>query len=102
MFIERLLKGASVAAGDILATDVRPERMEELRNRLGNRVSPINGEGVKLGGIVFLGVPPNVVKAVLTEVREQLRPHALVVSLAAAIPTRSSRKLSEDQSECSG
>jgi pyrroline-5-carboxylate reductase len=87
VFIERLLKGGSVPAEQVLATDVRPERLAELRNRFGIRVSSSNAEGAEFGDVVFLAVPPSAVKPVLTEVREKFRPDALIVSLAAAIPT---------------
>jgi pyrroline-5-carboxylate reductase len=87
VFIERLLKGAGVAAENVLATDIRPERLDLLRGQFGIRVSANNGEGAEFGDVVFLAVPPNAVKPVLTEVREKLRSHVLVVSLAAAVPT---------------
>jgi pyrroline-5-carboxylate reductase len=87
VFIERLLRGGGLPVGNLLATDIRPERLEELKSRFGVRVSPDNGEGAEFGDVVFLAVPPNAVKPVLTDVREKLRPRVLVVSLAAAIPT---------------
>lgn len=87
VFIERLIKGGGVPPENILATDVRPERLEELRNQFGICVRAANGDGVEFGDVVFLAVPPNAVKPVLTESRDKLKPGALVVSLAAAIPT---------------
>lgn len=88
VFIERLLKGAGVAAANILATDIRPERLQELEKRFGIRTSAVNAEGAAFGDVVFLAVPPSAVKPVLVEVRDKLRPGALIVSLAAAVPTR--------------
>jgi pyrroline-5-carboxylate reductase len=87
VFIERLLKGASVPPENLYVTDVRPERLEVLRSGFGIRVSSGNAEGAECGDVVFLAVPPNAVKLVLAEVREKLRSQALVVSLAAAVPT---------------
>lgn len=87
VFIERLLKGPRVAPENVLATDIRREQLDLLQSRFGVRVSSDNGEGAAFGDVVFLAVPPNAVRPVLTEVREKLQPHALVVSLAAAIPT---------------
>jgi pyrroline-5-carboxylate reductase len=87
VFIERLLRGAGVEAEHVMATDVRPERLAELQSRFGIRVSGSNGEGAAFGDVVFLAVPPNAVKPVLAEVRDKLRAEALIVSLAAAVPT---------------
>jgi pyrroline-5-carboxylate reductase len=87
VLIERLLKGASVPPENLYVTDVRPERLEELRSEFDIRVSSGNVEGAEFGDVVFLAVPPNAVKLVLAEVRGKLRSQALVVSLAAAVPT---------------
>lgn len=87
VFIERLLKGARVPPANLLATDVRPERLEALKSEFGIRVSSDNGDGAGFGDVVFLAVPPNAVKPVLTEVRQKLRPRVLVMSLAAVVPT---------------
>jgi len=87
VFIERLLKGPGVAPENVLATDIQRERLDVLKSQFGIRVSGNNSEGAEFADVVFLAVPPNAVKPVLTEVREKLRPHALIISLAAAIPT---------------
>jgi len=87
VFIERLLKGANVSPERVLATDVRPDRLVELRSTFGIRVSGSNAEAAEFGDVVFLAVPPVAVKPVLEEVREKFRSNAVVVSLAAAVPT---------------
>ena len=87
VFIERLLKSGGVKPGQIFATDIRKDRLEELNNQFGIQVSPDNKEGAGFADVLFLAVPPNAVKSVLSEVRSTLRPDALVVSLAAAVPT---------------
>jgi pyrroline-5-carboxylate reductase len=87
VFIERLLKAGGVKPEQVFATDVRHDRLEELKNQFGIRVSPNNREGAGFADVLFLAVPPNMVKSVLSEVRSTVRPEALVVSLAAAVPT---------------
>ena len=87
VFIERLIQGANVPPDNILATDIRPERLDQLAKQYGIRTSSENGEGAAFGEVVFLAVPPNAVKPVVKEVRGELRPEALLVSLAAAVPT---------------
>ncbi len=88
VFIERLLKAGAVNPEQVLATDTRQDRLEELTNQFGIRVSQDNGDGAEFADVLFLAVPPNVVKSVLSEVRSKVRQDALVVSLAAAVPTR--------------
>jgi pyrroline-5-carboxylate reductase len=87
VFIERLIKAGGVPPGQIMATDIRPERLDLLRGQFGICVSANNSEGAEFGDVVFLAVPPNVVKAVLTDVRERLPADAVILSLAAMIPT---------------
>ncbi len=87
VLVERLVRGAAVPAGNVLATDVVPERRERLRSEYGIRTSADNGEGAAFGDVIFLAVPPNAVTAVLAEVRDRVRPQAIIISLAAAVPT---------------
>jgi len=87
VFIERLLKAGVTRPENILATDIRPERLEELKHQFGIQVSGNNRDGAAFGDIIFIAVPPNVVKSVLTETRLVVYPNKLIVSLAAAIPT---------------
>ena len=87
VFIERLLKSGGVKPEQIFATDIRKDRLEELNNQFGIQVRPNNREGAGLADVLFLAVPPNAVKSVLSEVRSAVCSDALVVSLAAAVPT---------------
>lgn len=86
VFIERLIK-LGVPPGSIIASDVRPERLEEIKTQFGIQVTQGNSHAASRGQITFLAVPPNVVKPLLEEVAQKLPGDALVVSLAAAIPT---------------
>lgn len=88
VFIERLLKGAGVPPENILATDIRQERLSLLQDRFGIRVSDENPKITGFARVIFLAVPPKAVKEVLGEIKESLPPEALIVSLAAAIPTQ--------------
>jgi len=87
VFIERLLKTGVTTPENILATDIRPERLEELKQQFGVQVSGNNSDGASFGDILFIAVPPNAVKSVLSEIRLTVRVDQLLVSLAAAIPT---------------
>ena len=85
VFIERLIK-TGVPPGSIIASDVRPERLEEIRTQFAIDVTPDNSHAAARGQITFLAVPPNVIKPLLLEIGQKLPDDALVVSLAAAVP----------------
>src|SRR5512134_2171820 len=87
VLIKRLLAVGAVSADQILATDIRTERLEELKRCCGIRTSDSNSEGAQFGSLIFIAVPPNVVKPVLSEIRSFIRSDQLIVSLAAAMPT---------------
>lgn len=86
VFVERLVR-SGVAAGRIWVSDLAREKAEALASRLGVRAARDNREAAAAGDAVFLAIPPNAVKDVVEEVRDVLRPGALLVSLAAAVRT---------------
>jgi pyrroline-5-carboxylate reductase len=83
--IRGLLRGHADAAR-IIASGPRPERMAELASRYGITTTPDNGVLVERSDIVVLAVKPQIMRKVLDEIGERLRPDALVVSIAAGIP----------------
>jgi pyrroline-5-carboxylate reductase len=87
VFAERLIRGGGVPAQRITASDLDAEKAAALAARLGIRPARSNPEAAAAGDVVFLAVPPNAVLPVLDEVRNALRPGALIVSLAAVIET---------------
>lgn len=87
VFIERLIKARVAEPNSILATDVRTDRLDDLRTRFNIQTDPENRKAAEFGDIVFLAVPPNMVGTVLAEVQPALQGGKLLVSLAACIPT---------------
>lgn len=89
---EALLRGiiASKARkpGDVIAYDVRKERLREVSSALGFRVARDNREVVAKADVVFLAVKPNVVRAALKDIRPALAPKHLLVSIAAGVTLR--------------
>lgn len=86
---ETLLSGllrAGRSPDDVVVTERRAERATELNERYGVAVLT-NPEAAAAAGTVVLVVKPQDMAALLDEVREHLRPDALVVSLAAGITT---------------
>jgi len=73
-------------ADQIVATDRRPERRDELIARYGIRMLE-NTEAVAESETVILVVKPQDMRELLAEIGESLKPGALVVSLAAGVDT---------------
>jgi len=89
---EALAKGfisAGVAKAEMMtATDISPERRNVLGG-LGMNTTTSNTEVAKNCDILFIAVKPNIVGAVLQEVKAHLRPETLIVSIAAGITLKS-------------
>lgn len=73
---------------DIVATGRRPERTGELAERYGIETTLVNAEAIAGAAVVVLAVKPQDVETLLGEVGGLLGEGQLVLSVAAAIPTR--------------
>lgn len=86
---ETLLSGLLRAGRDpqdVVITEKRPERAAELGQKYGVKVLG-NAEAAALADTVVAVVKPQDIDALLAEIRDGLRPGALVVSIAAGITT---------------
>jgi pyrroline-5-carboxylate reductase len=86
---ETLLSGllrAGTALDDVVVTERRPERAAELAERYGVKVLG-NAEAVGLADTVVLVVKPQDIDTLLAEIRDAVRPGALLVVIAAGIST---------------
>jgi len=83
--IRGLLRGHAAAAS-IAASGPRGERMAELGERYGIHTTLDNGSLAERSEIVVLSVKPQIMRKILDEVGERIRPDALVISIAAGIP----------------
>ena len=93
---EALIKGL-VGAGvveptQIYGSDPRRERCQELTHRFGIHTTVHNVDVVRHAEIVVLSVKPQILPQVLDEVAPQLKPHALVISIAAGMSVASIEK----------
>jgi pyrroline-5-carboxylate reductase len=88
---EALMKGiveaGLVASGAVHAFDPRAERMAELSQRYGIRWAKSNAEVVREADVVILAVKPQIMTAVLGEIRPALGRRSLVISIAAGVST---------------
>jgi len=71
----------------VSATVKHNEKASSLAKELSVAVTTDNREAVRHADIVLLGVKPQVVGDVLKEIARELNPRALIVSVAASVPT---------------
>jgi pyrroline-5-carboxylate reductase len=81
--IAGLLNDHLIAADHLCAAGPRDERGHFLQEKYGIRVTTHNPEAVKESAIVVLAVKPQVLPAVMSEVKGRVRPGALVLSIIA-------------------
>jgi pyrroline-5-carboxylate reductase len=83
----RGLVGANVAqASQIVGSDPRRERCDEMERKYGVRTTPDNVAIARQADILILSVKPQVMAKVLDEIGPHIHAHALVISIAAGIP----------------
>lgn len=90
---EALIRGlliANVTEGTsetvIVASDVKEERLRELKEAHGIHVTSDNGELVRTCDVVVLAVKPQVIDKVLDVVAKELKSETLIISIAAGVP----------------
>jgi pyrroline-5-carboxylate reductase len=87
ILLRAYLKQGLFSAGNVTATVKHVEKASKLAKDLGINVSTENREAVRNADIVLLGVKPQVIGEVLQEIAPELKAHALVISVAASVPT---------------
>ena len=85
--IRGLLEVDACAADDLLITDLQSERLAFLRREFGVRVTADNAGAVAQADVVVLAVKPQQMEGLLEEIRLQVNPRTLVLSIAAGIQT---------------
>src|SRR5438309_2385761 len=77
-----------VSPGPVTATVRHAERAEKLGKELGVRIGTDNHAAVHGADVVLLAVKPMQMAEVLQEIRPELKPGAVLVSIAASVPTK--------------
>lgn len=83
--ISGLVRAVGIKAKNIVVSDVRKERLKELQSAFGVSVTGKNREAVKRGDVVVLAVKPGDLPKVLKEIRPEVKPGKIVVSIAAGV-----------------
>jgi pyrroline-5-carboxylate reductase len=85
--IRGLVRGGNIPGERVLASGRRRERLDKLRAAYGIATTLDNREVARGAEIVVLAVKPQILHKVLREIADQLRPGALVISIAAGVDT---------------
>ena len=86
--IRGMLASKRVEVGQVAASDVRKERLDELHQEYGIATYATNRELVAWANVVVLAVKPQVVDRVLDPLSEVFQPDTLLVSIAAGVPIK--------------
>jgi pyrroline-5-carboxylate reductase len=90
--IAGLLAKEIVQAGQIVASHPRADRRERIESRFGMTAVATNVEGIEDVDLVFLTVKPQVLPAVMSELRGKLRSDQVVISILAGATLNSLRR----------
>jgi pyrroline-5-carboxylate reductase len=89
--IAGLLKGERLEAAQVISSDPRAERREELTARHGVRTTVSNVAAVEAADIVVLAIKPQMLRRVGPEIAPCLRPEQLLISVLAGATTTALR-----------
>ncbi len=84
--IKGILKGGLVPPGNVFASDVRGERLEDLAKTYGIFTTNQNREVVEKSDLVILAVKPQTMQGVLGALAPAVDESKLVISVAAGVP----------------
>jgi pyrroline-5-carboxylate reductase len=84
--IKGLLHSGSVTPDRIIASDVSPDRLEQMKKLHGIRTTTDNHELVRSSDVIVLGVKPQAIDKVLVQLSKDVEARHLVVSVAAGVP----------------
>ena len=87
ILLRAYLKQGLFKAQNVTATVKHSEKAAKLAKEMGIATSTENRSAVRGADIVLLGVKPQVIGDVLQEISGELNPDALVISVAASVPT---------------
>jgi len=83
--INGVLKAGVYMPGKVFVSDIRPERLEYLREHYGVRTTETNAELASKVDMLVLSVKPQNMTEALGSIKNSVREHVLVISIAAGI-----------------
>lgn len=83
--IKGICDSGMILNSDIYASDVFESSLNELRDNLQINVSTDNMDIVRNADMIVLAVKPQILKSVLSHIKEEITPDKLVISIAAGV-----------------
>jgi pyrroline-5-carboxylate reductase len=87
ILLKALLEKGLLSPNLTSATVQHEDRAQALSQKLGIPVGTDNATAVRDSDIIFVCVKPQVVETVMQQIREQVSPRQLIISVAASVPT---------------
>ena len=84
--VKGLLHSEVLPPANVTVSDVKTERLAQLKAEHGIRTTSDNLELVRSCDVIVLSVKPQVIDKVLSAIGDAIRPEQLVVSVAAGVP----------------
>src|SRR5690349_14003131 len=84
--IRGLLHAGVVTAEQVIGSEPRAERIQEMKEKYGITLTPDNLSVARRSDILVLSVKPQVMSKVLDEIGPHVQPKTLVISIAAGVP----------------
>ena len=84
--VSGLIVSESSEPKNIICTDIREEKLDEIRRDYGVRTTTDNLKAVAESDVIVYAVKPQIIAAVLKETSEKLDMSKLVISIAAGVP----------------
>jgi len=88
ILLRAFLNQGLISPENALATVRHPERARAFSKQLQTPISTDNRAAARRADIILLSVKPQTMREVLEEIREEVTPEKLVVSVAASVPTQ--------------
>ncbi|MEM6962289.1 MAG: pyrroline-5-carboxylate reductase [Myxococcota bacterium] len=86
--IKGLLASGACSARELIAADMRAERLHEIRETYGIEVDADNAQAASKADVVVLSIKPQAFGKALPSLTSAIDPSKLLVSIAAGIPVR--------------
>jgi len=86
--VKGLIKSGLYPREHILASDISREKLEKMTEQFGLGVYPSSRALVKECSVIVLSIKPQNMRDVLVEIRDDIRDHQLIISIAAGIPLK--------------
>lgn len=86
--ISGILESGLISKDKVSVTDIRPKRLEYIREKEGVFTTEDNREAVEKSDVIVLAVKPQVIGRVLSEIKDVVTGDKVIISIAAGITTR--------------